>query len=89
MLLSRCLSSSGLDWLNSDLGVARSASPSRPIVNEELWPDNPARSFGLANAPMAPDLKNPRLFISRSSSTAIAAKTIEYEQSWMVGEKSG
>jgi hypothetical protein len=63
VLLSCRLSSSGLDWLNSDLGVARSAPPSRPIVNEELCPDNSARSSGLANAPMAPDL-NPRLFIS-------------------------
>jgi hypothetical protein len=34
------------------------------MANEEQFPDIPARTLELAHAPMAPALKNPRLFIS-------------------------
>jgi hypothetical protein len=34
------------------------------MAKEEQFPDIPARTLGPAHAPMAPALKNPRLFIS-------------------------
>jgi hypothetical protein len=63
MLLSLRLWSSALYWLSDDVGVLRPLSSSRSIGNEDTRLVTPARSFGLTNAPRAPDCKKPRLFI--------------------------